>query len=381
MCFSTRQIISLLSLPGIGHAAVLKAATAAQKFRNNLDFTALDSSYSLTGAYVSNNSNLRSELSSSQLIPSTEWPTLKQNQVKHVEEHEQYILSDYALAECLRLGKITKRGKASGYYQASEIARALSYADAILAASAEQGIFACSYFEPDFPLSLKQAVDDRGRKAPALVVFGKGNRALLHSDMAAVIGSRDCFERSHQLAMLAAETFVNNELGVVSGLALGCDAAAHIGALRSGTGKTVAVLAHGLDMVFPPENTELAQCILDEGGLLLSEYALGEVPKAFSFIARDRLQAALSAVTLVIQTKINGGTMHAAKATHFLGHPLYVLNFKDAALSASENTQGNHNLVENYGAQYIEDDLEFQANIAQIAKSVRANMLSKPCLF
>ncbi len=94
---------------------------------------------------------------------------------------------------------------------------------------------------------------------------------------------------------------------VVSGLAAGIDTAGHEGALEAG--RTVAVLGTAIDVVYPPENRELARRI-EERGALVSEYPIGCTTGTDAFVARDRIQAGLSIVVVPVQMGLAGGTQH-----------------------------------------------------------------------
>jgi DNA processing protein len=95
---------------------------------------------------------------------------------------------------------------------------------------------------------------------------------------------------------------ISPKKGLISGLALGCDSAAHKSAL-SANGLTTAFLAQGLDKIYPSENKSLAKSIIEKGGLLISEYPIGEKISTGKLIERDRLQAALAQATIVIQSE------------------------------------------------------------------------------
>jgi DNA processing protein len=106
----------------------------------------------------------------------------------------------------------------------------------------------------------------------------------------------------------------NNGWSIVSGLALGIDTESHRQALRS-KGHTVAVLAGGLDSIFPRENQKLAEEILEHGGALISEQPFEVIARAGSLIQRDRIQCGMSTCTIAMQTGIRGGTMHTVGFT------------------------------------------------------------------
>ena len=112
---------------------------------------------------------------------------------------------------------------------------------------------------------------------------------------------------------------------IVSGLAKGCDIAAHRGAIDAGS-PTLAVLPGGFDRIYPKYHRSLAQRIVAGGGALVSEYVPQAAPLKWRFIQRDRLQAALARRLLLIQSDLNGGSMYAVQAALEIGRPVYVLD-------------------------------------------------------
>jgi DNA processing protein len=161
--------------------------------------------------------------------------------------------------------------------------------------------------DSDYPAVLQSVPD-----APA-VLYVKGERALLSGRMAAVIGTRSPTSTGLESARRLAVALSTANWCVVSGLAMGCDAAAHSGALEA-FGGTVAVLAHGMHTVAPARNSELAARILAEGGALVSEYGWGVDVAPFRFAARDRIQAALSVGVFLVQSPLDGGSLIACRA-------------------------------------------------------------------
>ena len=110
----------------------------------------------------------------------------------------------------------------------------------------------------------------------------------------------------------------------------------------------------------------LAEEIVENGGLLISEYRIGTPVNRYNLVARDRLQSGLSLATLVVQTGEHGGTMHAATATLQAGKPLYTMLFKNDATNQHEKCLGNALLVKQ-GAKFIKGD----ANFDEISNSIR----------
>jgi len=110
-------------------------------------------------------------------------------------------------------------------------------------------------------------------------------------------------------------------LVVVSGMALGCDSAAHEGALDA-RGRTIAVLGGGVDVVSPPSKTDLYRRILARDGAVISEYPLGTVPEPHHFPARNRIMAALAKLTIVVEGRHRSGTQITTKEAERIGHDL-----------------------------------------------------------
>ena len=154
-----------------------------------------------------------------------------------------------------------------------------------------------------FPRKLKEMKD------PPLLLHCLGDISIINDAGVAVIGTREPTEFGRKAAEDLGEKLASLNKIVVSGLALGCDTGGHIGCLK-GNGKTIAVLAHGLDTMYPPENRDLAIRIIKNGGLLVSEYPFGTKVRGPYFVERDRIQAGLADAVIVIETGIQGGTLH-----------------------------------------------------------------------
>jgi DNA processing protein len=157
-----------------------------------------------------------------------------------------------------------------------------------------------------------------------IILYGIGNMELLKMDSVAIIGSRetdkDYFNRGIEISKNLAGKYV-----IVSGLAIGSDTAAHEGALLA-NGKTIAILANGLNTIYPKENTELANLIIQKDGLLLSEYPPFSATKPYYFAKRDRLQAILSKAVIVIESGVKSGTMITVNHAKSYGKRILVLD-------------------------------------------------------
>lgn len=251
----------------------------------------------------------------------------------------------------------------------NDIMDAECVAQTILDRSSENGIGVLGYYDEAFPEKLKDCVDDSGKIVPSICLFYKGDISILGMSMLAVIGTREVISEGEKAGRYLASEFAKRDFCIVSGLALGCDTAGHRGALDV-NGKTIAFLAHGLDTVYPPQNKDLADEIVEKGGLLMSEYPIGEPMNKYYLVARDRLQSGISQATLVIHTGVNGGTMHAANATLQANKPLYVVRFQNEEIMNDEQCLGNTLLVKK-GARFISgsDSLDRVSNEIMVSSS------------
>jgi len=165
--------------------------------------------------------------------------------------------------------------------------------------------WSCTALDDDYPDWLRQ-ISDRPAILHARGRFPPGRRyvACVGTRQPSVFGQAAA---RHISGFLAAQGWT-----IVSGLALGVDTLCHEAALESG-GHTVAILANGLDSIYPAQNRALAERILAAGGALLSEQPLGTPALPRHLVARDRLQSGMSAATIVMQTDLTGGTMHTVR--------------------------------------------------------------------
>ncbi|CDG89900.1 DNA-processing protein DprA [Xenorhabdus bovienii] len=173
-------------------------------------------------------------------------------------------------------------------------------------------------FDKEYPRSLIKL-----QSTPPFI-FSKGNFSSLNENNVAVIGTRKPTSKGEEIARRITEWIVKNGFNIVSGLAHGIDSIAHKNTL-SLHGKTIAVMAHGLDMVYPKANELLASEILENKGALVSEYPVGVNVNPINLVKRDAIQAALSSGVFLIQTGLKGGSLHASRAILKYGRPLIVV--------------------------------------------------------
>ncbi|MDI9208151.1 DNA-processing protein DprA [Clostridium butyricum] len=145
---------------------------------------------------------------------------------------------------------------------------------------------------------------------PPALLHVKG-KSITKSDQKAIacVGTRNATTFGISAVNMIVKPLTKEKFTIVSGLATGIDAESHRVCLAN-SGRTIAVLAHGLDQIYPKENTELAKKILENGGTLVSEYPIGTRIDKFRFVDRNRIIAGLSKGTVIFESKEKSGSMH-----------------------------------------------------------------------
>jgi DNA protecting protein DprA len=164
--------------------------------------------------------------------------------------------------------------------------------------------------DDDYPALLK----DTGDKHNPFFLYVKGHFAQQPSKSIAIIGTRQPTKHGKIITERVTEFFVTEGWSIVSGLAIGCDVISHEVTLARG-GHAVAVLAHGLHTIAPKQHTKIADQILEKGGVLITEYGFGVDALPFQFVKRDRIQAGLAKGVVMIQSDLDGGSLHASRAS------------------------------------------------------------------
>jgi DNA processing protein len=171
--------------------------------------------------------------------------------------------------------------------------------------------------DSDYPQSLLDIAD------PPLVLYAKGRIELLARTSVAVVGSRNATAQGVVNAEKFSEVLSHAGLTIVSGMALGIDAAAHQGGLR-GTGSTVAVIGTGADIVYPARNRPLAHQIAAQG-CLISEYPLGMPAIAANFPRRNRIISGLARGVLVVEAAARSGSLITARMAAEQGRDVFAI--------------------------------------------------------
>ena len=156
------------------------------------------------------------------------------------------------------------------------------------------------------------------------VLYCRGNLPDPARKSVAVVGARNCSAYGRREAMRFAGVLAENGIQIISGLALGVDSWAHIGAVEAG-GITIAVLGSGIDVCYPQSHTELYAKILESGGGILSEYEPGTPAMPYHFPVRNRIISALADIVLVVEARKKSGSLITASYALEQGKSIYAV--------------------------------------------------------
>lgn len=153
---------------------------------------------------------------------------------------------------------------------------------------------------------------------PPALLFRRGDPAALACRRVAIVGTRRCTRYGRDVAEELGRDLSSAGVSVVSGLALGIDGAAHVGALQAGAGPPVGVVGSGLDVVYPRAHAQLWDSVAG-AGLLVSEAPMGARPEPWRFPVRNRVIAALAEVVVVVESRAAGGSQYTVEAAQARG--------------------------------------------------------------
>lgn len=184
----------------------------------------------------------------------------------------------------------------------------LNYCKKVLEYMNEKAIKLISIRQPKYPKKLHHIYDK-----PAFLYI-RGNEEILDDDSIGIVGCRLCSENGKNLARMISRQIANQNINIISGLAIGIDKYAHLGALDSDIGKTVAVLGTGVgeNDIYPYQNYKIFERILENGGTIISEYCIGSKPEKEHFPARNRIISGLSDKVIVVEAKRKSGSLITA---------------------------------------------------------------------
>jgi len=213
--------------------------------------------------------------------------------------------------------------------------------DATLEWAAADGHGVLTLADGAYPQPLLETPD------PPALLYLRGRSELLARPSLAVVGSRNATPQGMSNAEQFARTFSTAGLSIVSGLALGIDAAAHRGGL-GGVGSTIAVLGTGADILYPQRNRDLGERIAHEG-LIVSEFALGTPPHGSNFPRRNRVISGLARGCLVVEAALASGSLITARLAAEQGREVFAI----PGSIHSPHAKGCHALIKQ-GAKLVE---------------------------
>lgn len=209
----------------------------------------------------------------------------------------------------------------------------------------KKGIQVLTWQDETYPARLKEI------NQPPPVLYMRGSYELEDAWAVAVVGTRHITAYGRQVAEETASFLGNHGITVVSGLARGVDSVAHTAAIHSG-GRSIAILGCGVDKIYPPENCQLSEKLI-EAGCLLSDYAPGTPPDSANFPPRNRIISGLSLATVIIEAGMESGAMITAAFAADQGREVFAV---PGNIHAPQSAGTNHLIQE--GARPLLDPHE-----------------------
>ena len=237
--------------------------------------------------------------------------------------------------------------------------------DAHLRWAREPGNRVLSLADADYPRTLLDTAD------PPTLLYAKGRTELLARPSLAVVGARSATPQGVANAEAFARALARSGLAVISGLALGIDAAAHRGALDE-QGGTIAVIGTGADRIYPAGNRQLAHGIADRG-LILTEFPLGTPARRHHFPKRNRLISGLGRGVLVVEAAVGSGSLITARLAGEQGREVFAI----PGSIHSPLSKGCHRLIRD-GAKLVESAADILEELGPLSCAVPAPAPSAP---
>ena len=213
--------------------------------------------------------------------------------------------------------------------------------------------------QPDYPAQLLEIYD------PPPLLFYRGDKARLQQAQIAIVGSRKPTAHAQKITFDMAQYLAQAGYIITSGLALGVDKRAHLGALAQSDaeyqGRTVGVMGTGIDVNYPNHHDKLFGQIIDQGGCIVSELLPHTQPHKHTFPRRNRLVAGLSLATIVTEATIQSGSLITARLTSEQGKQVFAI----PSHIDNSNAEGCHHLIREgatliYHPQHVLEDINNQ---------------------
>lgn len=215
--------------------------------------------------------------------------------------------------------------------------------------------------QPEYPAQLLHIYD------PPPLLFYRGNQARLHQSQIAIVGSRKPTAYAQKTTFDMAQYIAQSGYIITSGLAMGVDKRAHLGALAQTDpkyqGRTIGVMGTGIDVYYPNHHDQLFKQIIEQGGCIISELLPHTLPHKHTFPRRNRLVAGLSLATIVTEATIQSGSLITARLTSEQGKQVFAI----PSHIDNSNAEGCHHLIREgatliYHPQQVIEDVANQSD-------------------
>ena len=203
------------------------------------------------------------------------------------------------------------------------------------------------YTDEKYPERLKNCIDS------PLLLYSKGAIELNPKKVVSIVGTRDCTTYGDQIVKTLIQSFQGQNITVISGLALGIDTLVHRYCLEYGI-STIGVLGHGIDRIYPARNKALAERMEVTGGVL-TEFIPGTIPDRENFPKRNRIVAGLSDATIVIESKLKGGSLITANLANDYNRDVFAF----PGSIHKEASKGCNKLIYDQKAHLMQDPSDF----------------------
>ena len=210
----------------------------------------------------------------------------------------------------------------------------------------EQDVYEIKNIDKEYPKRLRKI------KGMPQVIYAKGNIDLLNNYGIGIVGSRDCDEYGIKHTKIFADYLSKKGITIISGLAKGIDSIAHIYSMKN-KGKTIAVLPCGFNNIYPKENIKLANIIIENGGLLISEWSPNVKADIYRFPQRNRIISGLSIGVLVVESKCKSGSIITAHNAMKQGRSVFSI----PGDMDNERSKGTNMLIKE-GAYPVSDPMD-----------------------
>ncbi len=288
-------------------------------------------------------------------------PTRSKKLIEHFGTAERVFQASLTELEATGMRAVSAQSVATG--------KSLELAQQECAKAVEAGAKIISLSDPEYPSRLKEIYD------PPVILFVKGSLEVLAQPGIAMVGTRHPTPYGSGMAVRLSTDLAARGLVIISGLARGCDTASHRGAVAA-RGKTVAVLGTGIDVMYPRENTRLAEQIVALGGALITEFPVGTSPAPQNFPIRNRIISGMSAGVLVVEAAEYSGTRITSRLALEQNRDVYAV----PGNVTNKNSWGPNTLIKQ-GAKLVatwEDVWEELPTDVQVALSAMQNKSPEP---